>query len=366
MSNVVRFAAAARSSRVPAPQGGLAALLAAVATGRRREGDAFWLKENAELLGILAALRVVVPAEALVAYAPFHDSLPERMAFHPQYYRMLLGLAVALRDLGQPGDMAERLAASVAAGGWIDSEVNDLQRAESRYLLARSGQRIELPGLDDRLRGFMARPETFALPNPRAAYDLLHAIFYLSEYGRRPFSLDENARAALDNLGNLACLDGDGDLLAEVCIALRYCGEDLPALWQDMVVAEAQAFRVEPGYGADYSDSYHNYLVNQWLIGTIGITAFGDRFPAGPMTFKLIRSPVAPLREWSQALLTLGERRRADYAVMRAACAPRLSPAALAAADRAAEASPGFERFFATFARPAAASPGPVLLRRGA
>ncbi len=366
MSNVVRFAAAARPSRMPAPQGGLAALLAAFATGRRREGDAFWLKENAELLGILATLRVAVPAEALAAYAPFHDGLPERMAFHPQYYRMLLGLAVALRDLGQPGDMAERLAARAAAGGWIDSEVNDLQRAESRYLLARAGQRIELPGLDDRLRGFMARPETFALPNPRAAYDLLHAIFYLSEYGRHPFALDETSRAALGNLGNLACLDGDGDLLAEVCVALAYCGEEPPALWRDMVVSEARTFRIEPGRCADSSDAYHNYLVNQWLMGTIGMTAFGDGFPAGPMTFKLIRPPAAPLREWSQALLALGDRRRADYTAMRAACAPYLSPAALAAADRAAEASPGFERFFATFARPAAAPSGPVLLRRGA
>ncbi|PTX53259.1 hypothetical protein IQ03_00170 [Gemmobacter caeni] len=352
MTNIVSFAARRAARPAMGATGGLVSLLSGFATGRRRQGDAWWLKENAELLMILSALNHDVPEAALAVYQPFHDGLEDQLAFHPQYYRMMLGVAVWLEDLGQPGDTAARMAARIASEGWIGMEVNDLQRAESRFLMARAGQAVDLPGLDARLTGFMSRPETFALPNPRAAYDLLHAVFYLSEYGRRPLHLPKAAQQSLHVLGNLAWLEQNGDLLGEVCIALRYAGLPVPPLWLGHLHRESAAFRIEAGVCEDSSDAYHNFLVNRWLMGTMGETAFGEDYPVGPMRFSLVRPLISPLREWSQALMALGGRREADYPAMRRACAGRLSPEALEIADRAMAEGPEFEAFFATFARP--------------
>ncbi|SEM78716.1 hypothetical protein SAMN04488103_10276 [Gemmobacter aquatilis] len=351
MSNVVRFATHTRSPRAAQAPGALAPLLTSFAQHRRREGDAFWLKENAELLGILAACGTRLPDLALAVYQPFHDAIETQIAFYPQYYRMLLGLTLSLETLGLAGGKSAALAAWIVAQGWPESEVNDLQRAETRYLLARAGQVIDEPGLDARLMRFLSRPAVFALPNPRAAYDLLHVIFYLSHYGQRPLDLPEPARLSLLHLGCLAHLEQNGDLLAEVCLALRFTGQPQPASWRAFCEAEASAFRVERGACEDSSDAYHNYLVNQWLLSVNGATAFCEHFVAGPMRIRLDKPLISPLREWSQALLSLGEGRSADWPEMRIRCAPHLSGRALELADQGAADSPGFETFFAAFAR---------------
>lgn len=353
MSNVVSLARLSRNARPSVTPGGLAPVLAAFAHHRRRPGDAWWLKENAELLGILSALNRRLPELALSVYQPFYEGAADQLAFHPQYYRLILSVVTALEDLGYPGDLGPRLAEWIVSEGWIDSEVNDLQRAEVRHLLARAGQRVTVEGLDARLMAFLSRPATFAMPNPRAAYDMLHVVFYLSDYGRRPLQLPEVAVQSLHFLGCLAHLEQNADLLAEVCIALRYAGEAQPALWQEFLAAEARSFRIEPSACLDSSDAYHNYLVNQWLIGTNGAIAFDAAFGAGPMSFRLSVPMISPLREWSQALLALGPRRSVSWEEMRAACAPRLSPEALAVADAGAEAGPEFRSFFAAFTRAA-------------
>lgn len=366
MSNVVSFASLARAARPLAPARGLAPLLNAFAHQRRRLGDAYWLKENAELLGILAALGQRLTQDELAIYQPFLDRAEGMIGFHPQYYRTILGVVTALEGLGHPGTLGARISDRVLAEGWIDTEVNDLQRAEVRHLLARNGRVVEVEGLDARLMRFATRPATFALPNPRAAYDLLHAVFYLSDYGRRPLDLPEAAVQSLLYLGCLAHLEQNGDLLAEVLLALRYCGQPMPPLWLAQVQAETQAFRIETQPCRDSSDAYHIFLVNQWLIGTIGGSAFGvPSFGPGrtnnltnsltntmsPMSFRLARAVISPLREWSQALDRLGDRRCTDWMRLRALCAPHLSEQALAIADAGAEGSPGFAGFLASFAR---------------
>lgn len=366
MSNVVSFASLARAPRVPGqavPQAnGAGALLAVFAHHRRRQGDAWWLKENAELLMILAALGRKPGDLGLAAYQPFYEGAAEMVTFHPQYYRLILGVVTALELLGYPGDLGPRLAQWIAAEGWIESEVNDLQRAEVRHLLARNGVMLDCAGLDQRLIGFLSRPASFALPNPRAAYDLLHVVFYLSDYGRRPIDLPEAAIESLLMLGCLAHLEQNGDLLGEVLLALHYAGQALPPLWRDHLRAETAAFRVETVPCRDSSDAYHNFLVNQWLMGTMGESAFQDIPSAGAMSFRLSRPVIAPLLEWSQALKGLGARRSGDWQAMRAACAPHVSDQALAVADAGAAGSPLFDRFFAHFAR--AAGPVAPPLRR--
>lgn len=361
MSNILRFAGHARTGAAP---GQMAPLLAGFARHRRRPGDAFWLKENAELLGILAACGRKLPDLALAVYEPFYDGIEAQLTFHPQYYRMLLGLILSIEALGHPGRKSAALAEWIVAAGWPETEVNDLQRAETRLLLARAGQVVEMPGLDARLLAFAGRSECFAIPNPRAAYDLLHVVFYLSDYGRLPLNLPPAAGDSLHLLGCLAHLDGDGDLLAEVCLALRFAGLPQPQLWRDHILDEAARFRIEPVACGDSSDGYHNYLVNRWLIEANGGQGFRDAYPVGPMQFVLPRNLISPLREWSQALMALGGARSPDFAAMRRLCAARLSPQALARADAGAEASPQFARFFAAFARAAGPMGGAAGLRR--
>jgi hypothetical protein len=362
MTNVIRLAFRSQSARPLSPDGGLHRLLEAFALHRRRTGDPFWLKENAEVLGILAATGQRVPEAALAVYRPFLDGAADMLAFHPQYYRLVLNVVVNLETLGMPGGLAGRMADRIIAEDWPASEVNDLQRAEVRHLLSRAGHMVEMPGLTERLIAFASRPRTFALPNPRAAYDLVHAVFYLGDYGRRPLHLPSPVLESLHMLGCLAHLEQNADLLAEVCIALRHAGQQLPALWAEFLATDARKFRIDSVPCPDSSDAYHNYLVSQWLIGTMGDTAFTEIMGSGPMSFRLPALPVSPLREWSQALLALGPSRSGDWGVMRSACASKVSARAMAIADAGAAGSPGFDAFFRSFAR-ADEHPGPGSIR---
>ncbi len=355
MSNVIRFAAPARSAQGPAfaqGQKGIAPLLACFASHRRAEGDAFWLKENAEVLSILAATGQEVSASDLAPYAAFYDGLEARIAFFPQYYRMLLGIAVSLEALGMPGTKSQSIGAWVMREGWLDSEVNDLQRAEARLLLAHAGQGVAPDeGLTDRLMRFASRPATFAIPNQRAAYDLLHVVFYISDYGRTPLDLPDTALKSLHNIGTLAMLEVNADLLAEVCIALRYAGQTPPPAWEETVRTQAAAMRVTPAAQDVSNDAYHNFLVNQWLIATMGGIAFADSYHFGPMTFQAAPIPASALREMSQALFGMGAARAQDWGVMRADCMAQLSAPARRVLAEAEAATDGFDRFFADFAR---------------
>lgn len=363
MSNVIRLAFRSQSARPLSQDGGLHRLLEAFSLHRRRTGDPFWLKENAEVLGILAATGAQVPAAVLAVYRPFLDEAADMLAFHPQYYRLILNVVVNLEALGMPTGLATRMAEWIITADWPASEVNDLQRAEVRHLLARAGHKVEMPGLTERLLSFASRPQTFALPNPRAAYDLVHAVFYLGDYGRTSLQLPSQVLESLHMLGCLAHLDQNADLLAEVCVALRHAGQDLPALWADYLAAEAGKFRIDSRPCPDSSDAYHNYLVSQWLIGTMGNAAFTEIHGSGPMSFRLPVLPVSPLREWSQALRALGPARSDDWEAMRKVCATRVSAHALVVADSGAAGSPEFAAFFGAFARAGAMPEGSA--RRG-
>lgn len=354
MSNVVRFQPAARKvgQAKSAAGGGIPALLGCFAAHRRTMNDAFWLKENGELLSILATSGHRLPAEDLACYAPFHDGLEARLAFFPQYARMLLAVAVWLEAVGMPGDAAARLAARIREGGLDQSEVNDMARAEMRLLMARAGGRADDdPGLTGRLLRFASRAATFAVPNPRAAYDLLHVVFYLTDYGRQRADLPAEIFASLRNVGTLAMLDADSDLLAETCLALHWAGAEVPADWL-MSLEEGRAeMRVLKASLSQGGDGYHIFLVNHWLFATMGQTAFQDSFEAAPMIFHAPRAEQTPLREMSLALLAMGDARQADWGRMRLRCHSALSAPARRLLDRAEAACPEFDRFFADFAR---------------
>lgn len=330
---------------------GLHALLDSFANRRRQHEDAFWLKENAELLNILECTGTPVPRAALDVHAGFLASVQDRMAFFPQYYRFLLSMVLDLEDLGVEGDIGETLCQITARDDLAGAELSDLQRMEARRLLARRGVTLAADdGLADRLRAFCARTATFTLPNKKAAYELTHIVYYLGEYGRRDPGLDASAITSLHFAGNLAFMEQNSDLLSEICIALRHAGETPPPFWTAWLDRETHLFTVDTGDQGSIADDYHDFLVCNWHAAVAGGTAFHKPLTAGRMSFA--RAPRAtPLRELSEALYAEGAARRPDWGVMRPRVEGRMSPQAMQVIDMLAGQSAHFDAFFEGFAR---------------
>ncbi|WP_372835178.1 DUF6902 family protein [Puniceibacterium confluentis] len=349
MTNVIQLNVPPRLTPQDARIG---ALLASFALDRRTGDDVFWLKENAEVLNILECTGAEVSQGALSAHQGFYDTVERRLSFFPQYYRFLLSITLDLEDLGMPGSKGAQLVDWAATQGLAQAELSDLQRMEARRLMARRN-RDPLPrdhGLTDRVRAFINRAETFTLPNKKAAYELTHAVFYLSEYGRRDPELDKGARTSLHYAGLLAYLDQNADLLAEICVAMAFAGEPAPDLWTDWLARETLAFTVTCDDHVGVHDDYHEFLVCHWHQAMAGDAIF--RAPIAPGRMRFDRSDLrsAPLREMSECMFRMEEARSGDWTRMRGRIEAQLSPEAMNVVSHAEEDSL-FEAFFHGFAR---------------
>jgi len=334
-----------------------AALVDRVARARRDAEDVFWLKENAELLNVLESTGAAPGAAALDPYAALYDEIEQHIGFFPQYYRFFLSICLDLEDLGMGGGKGAALADWVARRGFAQAELSDLQRAEARRLCQRRGidPVAHDTGLEDRLRAFARRSETFTLPNKKAAYELTHVVFYLSEYGRRDPGLDVDAGGSLRHAGTLAFLELNLDLLAEVCIALRFAGLTPPPVWESWLCDQVRRFRVMPADRPGGMDDYHPWLMINWFMDIAGRGGFADEMPEGPVTFAAPRPEAGPLRELSDCIYGMRDARSPDWRVMRDRVGERVSDAALTVIE-AAETAVDFGAFFRGFAR--AAQPG--------
>ncbi|MDA7428910.1 hypothetical protein PGB28_10615 [Primorskyibacter aestuariivivens] len=362
MSNVVYL-------NVPGPQerraSGIGALIRSFSKLRRGPEDVFWLKENAELLSILECTGQDVPASFLDDYAEFYERAGETLAFFPQYYRFILSMALDLETLGMPGDTAESLCHWAHKQDLAGGETSDMQRVEAHRLMMRRNVEPLADSADAkaRLRDFIARPDRFALPNKKAAFELTHIVFYLSEYGRKDPGLGQSALRSLENAGTLAFLDGNLDLLAEICIALRYAGYNPSEMWESWVAQKMKDIEVRvqtstTDQPAPVSDQYHEYLTSSWLAGTCGVPAFTG-VPCGPrgavaegrLSFHRAAAKGGALREMTMQLFRMGKDRGADWALMRARLDPELSDLARIRLQQAEQANPHFGAFFEDFAR---------------
>ena len=152
-----------------------------LANHRRTCENVFWLKENGELLNILECSGTPFKEESLAVY----QQLTANMAFFNQYYRFYLSICLDLEDLGLKGNLGEQMGKWVATQRLAEVELSNLQRGEVFRLVSRRGNKISIDtGLDVRLRQFINRSATLALPNKKSAYELTHIVSYLSEYGR--------------------------------------------------------------------------------------------------------------------------------------------------------------------------------------
>ena len=346
MSNIVHLKF---PKNAPVPKDGIPQLLAGFSQHRRTPEDVFWLKENAEILNILESTGTPVSKASLAPYQGFLAELSEKSRFYPQYYRFFLSIALDLFSLGVSGGDVSELSNRVKQLKVADLELSDLQRAEVRRLLLRTGIQLPDNGLIDRLRAFAETPRHFVLPNKKAAYELTHIVFYLSEYGRQNPGLGAAARVSLIYVGLIAYLEQNADLLAETCIALRFMGHVPPTAWVDWLEQVRQDYVVSPGYAGP--DMYHEFLMVNWQAGTAGKTMFETATPNGPIQFH--RPPVrdAPLRDMSQCLLDMAQRRSADWSRMRAPISNALSESARQVLEEAVQSTDLFEVFFEGFAR---------------
>lgn len=362
MSNVVYL-------NVPGPQerraAGIGTLIRSFSSLRRGPEDVFWLKENAELLSILECTGQDVPASFLDDYADFYDRAAETLAFFPQYYRFILSMALDLEALGMPGDTAESLCHWARRQDLAGGETSDIQRLEAHRLMMRRGVEplADPAGAKSRLRDFISRPDRFALPNKKAAFELTHIVFYLSEYGRSDPGLGQSALRSLENAGTLAFLDGNLDLLAEICVALRYSACNPPEMWENWIAQkmndiEVRVHTTESAQPAPVSDQYHEYLTSSWLAGARGLPVFGN-LPSGPrggmldarLSFHRKPAKGGALREMTMQLYRMGNERGADWAQMRSRLDPGLSELARRRLEQAEQANPHFGAFFEDFAR---------------
>lgn len=349
MSNIVAF----RRQGALAPGQNLARLVQGVTQQRRADDDVFWLKEVAELLGVMAAAQPGLSPDALAPLARFYAALEDRLRFYPQYYRFLLSISLDLEDLGLPGSTGETIAHWVAAQNLPEAELSDLQRAEARRLLARRGAHAgpHHGALAQRLHRFMDQSAQFALPNKKAGYELTHIVFYLSDYGRHDPGLSADALQSLIYVGVLAVLDQDMDLLAEVCIAQRFAGQQPPEQWEAAVSQAHDAVRFGMDAAAPLNDGYHGYLVTGWAQAAAGRGGFEAPVPDGPLRITFDRQAPSVLRAMSECLFDLGPARSADWEAMRGRVMASLMPQEHEVLYHAEQSVGCFAQFFEYFAR---------------
>lgn len=328
------------------------ALIDVFANHRRTSEDVFWLKENGELLNILECSGTPVKEESLAVYQQFYQQLPATMAFFAQYYRFYLSICLDLEDLGLKGNLGEQMGEWVATQGLAEAELSDLQRGEAFRLLSRRGKKIPIDtGLDDRLRQFINRSATFALPNKKAAYELTHIVFYLSEYGRRDPKLDAGAIQSLNFVGIIAYLDQNADLLAEICTALRFAGETPSQIWENWVLASLADFQVVTNSASSISDAYHEYFECSWLAATAKQDGIGQTVLGGRTQFQRGDVAAGPLRNISNLLLEMDAERSPDWEVMRPIVEREIDEEGYGILLQAQNATDDFAAFFEGFSR---------------
>ena len=326
-------------------------LLRSFAQHRRLPDDVFWLKENAEVLNILSTGQAKPAPQALAVYEPFYASIEERLRFFPQYYRFLLSICLDLEDLGMPGNKGAGLCRWAHQSDLVASELSDLQRAEAQRLMSRREHLRPDGNLEARLRSFICHSATFALPNKKAAYELTHIVFYLSDYGRTSPALSKSAATSLEFAGLLAYLDQDVDLLSEVCVALRFAGVTPSDIWEDWLAQEIHGFAVSAAPDGPRSDAYHEYLVSSWWAGLAGFEGFLGRSEPGGIEITRRGVRRSALRKMSELMFHLGPDRSDDWQQMRAVLEDKLETDQTHILNHAARSSSKFDDFFEQFSR---------------
>lgn len=341
--------------RVPEREGCVDNLVRCAVSCRRTAEDVHWLKENAELLRILICTNTPVSDQARSLYESFYRNAPSRMRFFPQYYRLILSLVRDLASVGYPEHIKIELQGFVRQRGFARGELSDLQRLEALYLLDESADAVERDiDLVRRVRSFAENAAFFAVPNRKAAFELTHLVFYLGGYGEHKPDWFTRLTPSLHNAGLIALLDRDIDLLAEVIVALSYCGEEPPLYWQQTVESAGRRIECVPVASARLDqDVYHEVLTAGWAGAECGGVFRSPEMSEGDALF-VRTAPTrsnSPLRELSIALWREGDSRSGNWIDFMQRGVMQLSDASRSALHAAHCSSEAFPAFFSHFAR---------------
>ena len=284
----------------------------AFASQRNNELSLAYLKENGELLTIAASSGLLLEPAAFAYYRSFYDNALQTCKFFPQYFRFILAIVLNLEDLGYEGNTGTKICDYVARQGFLDYDTSDIRRFEILTLLARRREdgpiereyRQYLTGSVDK---FISRPDHFIKFNRPLFYDLTHFIFFLTKYGQTESPLKNSPLECLTNVGILALLDDDVDLLAEICVCFRFLGEKPPPFW--LTYVEDALSKVIITYDNSVTsalnsatDDYHPYIIMNWLLALRQQPTFTERFKGRTPYFLMPEREAGVLSILSDAL----------------------------------------------------------------
>lgn len=247
-----------------------------------------YLKENRELLSVITTTSLSIDQAQLALYREFYLQAMKFTKFFPQYYRFTLGMTLELEILGMEGNVSEEICNYITTHDLYQFETSDLRRLEILNLLDRRNFGSSLKNtygeaLEIRIMEFMSSPLRFVKYNKPFFYELTHYIFYLTNYGKTQPYLPKGVFKSLSNVGNLALLDNDIDLLSEICICYRFLGRSPPAYWEQFIQSSACDFIITYEKNTNpnnikLADNYHDYLMLNWYLAYSGKPAFTHSF----------------------------------------------------------------------------------------
>ncbi len=271
-----------------------------------------YLKENGELLSIAASSGLLLEPAALEHYRSFYGNALKTCEFFPQYFRFILAIVMDLEDLGYQGNTGEQICDYVVSQGFLNYETSDTRRLEILTLLARRRpdgviERKYREQLIESVDKFISKPDHFIKFNKPLFYELTHFIFFLTKYGKDKIPLKNSPIECLTNVGVLALLDDDVDLLAEICICFKFLGEKPPTFWEQYVEDSLSevAITFDTSVASTMNsatDEYHAYFMMNWLLALRKQPTFTEKFNGRTPYFSLPQKEPSVLPIISDAL----------------------------------------------------------------
>ena len=332
----------------------------AFAVKRNNELSFAYLKENGELLSIAASSGLLLEPAALEHYRVFYDNALPTCKFFPQYFRFILGIVMDLENLGYQGNTGEKICEYVVQQGYLDYETSDTRRLEILTLLARRRpdgtlEKSYRNKLIQSIDKFISRPEHFVVFNKPLFYELTHFIFFLTNYGEAPCPLKNPPIEALTNVGILALLDDDVDLLSEICICFKFLGEKPPIFWETYVENSLSDIKItfDTSFASVMNsaiDEYHAYFMMNWLLALRKLPTFTEKFNGRTPNFSLPQKELAVLPILSNALYAT----RIEKTMTKGECAEslvRLSPNNISLLSGALASTPQTEKLLSHYSQ---------------
>ena len=261
-----------------------------------------FLKENGELLSIALNLGFLIDPRAVNLYRDFYENAYTLISCYPQYYRFILPMVLDLEAAGMAGEQGRKITEFVRQKDLLSFDTSDVRRLEAISILKRTTSLLEdenaiYLSILERVDSLIANPDWYTKFNKPLFYDLTHIIFYLTDYGRTDLPLAGDPTPSLMNIGLLALLDNDADLLSEVCLCLGYLKRSIPDYWDTFLTAYMEDIKVSfEGTVASVLnptvDEYHLYLVCNGYMAAQNRRAFKDSFKSQTPSFYV--PPCAP------------------------------------------------------------------------